>query len=477
MHSNLVVQVLAHADVNPDGLAIVSPSVTMSYGDLAAAVRRTAAGLRKSGVKPGQIVGVRARPEWEAVLTLAIMHEAAVSLHASRPVLQAYAPHIDLVLTEGSLSGEAGFAGRVINVGPAFMESLGAVSGEIEPQPFDGDDVCRVVFSSGTTGTPKGIAFTVATVRARTEAARMTWMPPDPYVCLLGIDTVSGFITFGWCVLNGAPWVIPGAAATQVGVLSDVGARSIKTSPAQLSELLDAIEALGDPPPLALEVVMVTGASLSGQLAQRCRRVLGVDAQYLYGSTEAGAMTLGTVDPEHPGRVGALIDPSRLRIVRGPDRALCGVGVVGDIECRTSLDIAGYWNGGDANVAFGGGWFRPGDRGSIDEMGVLQLAGRTDDLVNAGGTKLNLAQLDLRLAEIDLFSDAASFSFTEPGGLRGVGVVFVADGDPSPDAVARAVRDHLSGLTVSRLVRVAELPRNARGKVSRIDLERWGVPS
>ena len=474
MYANPISQVLEQADSNPDGLAIVSSSVSMSYRDLASAVRRTAARLRQSGVRPGQVVGIRARPEWEAVLTLALMHEGAASLHASAAVLRGYASHIDVVLTEGSLSGEGSFVGRAIDVGPAFLESLGAVNPDIEPQPFNDNDVCRVVFSSGTTGTPKGIAFTVATVRARTASARTTWMPADPYVCLLGIDTVSGFITFAWCMLNGAPWVMPGGAATQVSVLSAISARSIKTSPAQLAELLDAIETLEDSPPLALEVAMVTGASLSVALAQRCRRVLGIDAQYLYGSTEAGAMTLGTVDFEHPERVGTLIDPSRLRIVSEPDRVLCGVGIVGEIECRTAWGVTRYWNGGDADSAFDDGWFYPGDRGSLDEHDVLTLAGRTDDVVNAGGIKTDLAQLDVVLAEIDLFSDVASFSFIESSGLRAIGIVYVARGEPDPTVVMRAVRDRLPGLTVRRIVRVGELPRTSRGKVSRTLLAQWG---
>lgn len=402
-----------HAAEHPHDPAIVSSGLTMTYGELADAVRRVAARLRSLGVRPGQIVGIRARPEWEAVLALAVLHEGACSLHASDPVLSAYGDTLDHVLLDGTRAATR----RAIDVGAAFLETLGTVNAAIDPQPIDADAACRVVFSSGTTGTPKGVAFTLAMLIARTDAAHTNWMPAEPFFCLLGIDTVSGYQTFMWSVLHGRPWIVPGTGQTNLDLIQRTGTRAIKTSPARLADLLDAVDAGGlaaevNPVPL-LEHVQVAGALMSGPLARRTDLLLKVVPTYLYGSTECGTITRGAVDPQDPARVGWLVDGSELQVVdeRG---AATAVDEVGSVRYRTATTPASYWNGDAlANRAFRDGWFWPGDRGSIGPDGSLRLSGRDDDVVNASGAKVNLAELDLWLAEIELLADVASFAYPD----------------------------------------------------------------
>jgi acyl-coenzyme A synthetase/AMP-(fatty) acid ligase len=466
-------RVLAHhAAEHPTDPAIVSLGFVMTYGELADAVRRVAARLRSLGIRPGQVVGIRARPEWEAVLALAVLHEGACSLHASDAVLAAYGDRLDHVLLDGIRPGTR----RAIDVGTAFLETLGSVNAAIDPQPIAPDAACRIVFSSGTTGTPKGVAFTLAMLLARTDAAHTNWMPAEPFFCLLGIDTVSGYQTFMWSVLHGRPWIVPGTGAANLDLLGRTQARAIKTSPARLADLLDAVDARGAAPHASpvprLEHVQVAGALLSGPLARRAEHLLGIIPTYLYGSTECGTITRGDVDPHDPARVGWLVEGSELQVV-DEHGVVAATGEVGSVRYRTPTTPSSYWNGDpNADRAFRDGWFWPGDRGSLGPDGALHLAGRDDDVVNASGAKINLAELDLWLAELDLLDDLATFAYPDADGTMRVGLVYVPRHDAPPEIVHDAVRRRAPFVEVTALIRVDVVPRNARGKVTRPSLLR-----
>ncbi|MEQ1736827.1 MAG: AMP-binding protein, partial [Rhodoglobus sp.] len=98
MTKNPAHTILAWGQTTPEAIAVASAHVTMTYAELADTTRRMASMLRKLGVRPGNVVAIRARPELEAVLTLAVMHEGAVSLHGGEAVLAVYPDEIDFLL-------------------------------------------------------------------------------------------------------------------------------------------------------------------------------------------------------------------------------------------------------------------------------------------------------------------------------------------------------------------------------------------
>ncbi len=469
--ANPIALMLERAAAHPDADAIVSVALTMTYGQLADGVRRAAARLRALGVRPGHVVGVRARPEWEALLTLAVLHEGAATLHASEAVVASYGAHLDVLLSDQPVG--SGGAVRVIPVDPAFIESLGSVNARIDPMPIQPGSLCRVVFSSGTTGAPKGVAFTVARLLERTESAHANWMPADPFFCLLGIDTVSGFQTFAWSMFHGRPWIVPHDGPGNLALIERTGARSLKTSPARLADVVAAAEARSEPPALALEHVQVAGALLTAPLATRAQRTLGVVPTYLYGSTEAGTITRGQVDATRPTRVGARVAGAELEIVDETGAVIRKPGVIGAVRYRTASTPDRYWNGdATANAAFRDGWFWPGDRGSLTADGQLDLQGRADDVVNASGAKVSLAELDLWLAELDLLADLATFPYRTADGALAIGLVYVPRHDVAPETVREAVRRRAPHVEITAFVCVDAVPRNDRGKVTRPSLSR-----
>lgn len=466
---NPVLDFFSCAERDPHAPAIVSATLTMDAASVADAVRRSAARLRRLGVRPGQVVAINARPEWEAILTLALMHEGATSLHASAPVLEQYRNAIDVLL--GDPPPGAGRPATTIPVDGGFVSSLGAVNPAVEPPAFPEGLPARVVFSSGTTGAPKGVPFTVELLRARIASARRHWMPADPFFSLLGIDTVSGFQTFAWSAFNGVPWVVPGTAEDNHSLITRLEVRAIKTSPARLAELLGVIERRGPLP--TIETVQVAGAALTSVLVKRCSAALGVAPTYLYGSTEGGTVTRGMAEAARPDCVGAVVAEAELRIV-GRDGALCDDGDVGVVEYRTPVTASGYWASSvEESDAFRDGWFRPGDRGRLTADGQLELHGRVVDVVNAGGAKVDLAAIDRALGELDEVRDAAACAFVDSDGLLALGVAFVAASNrlaPARAEIERTLRVRFPNVRVRALAQVASLPRTPTGKLHRDSL-------
>ena len=459
---NPIDAVLEHGRAAPTALAIASADFTMTAGDLADSVVRFAARLRTLGVGKGSVVAVAAHPAIEAVVTLALLHEGAISLSGTPAVLRAYSPSIDLVIADGPVQTSA----RTIVVDAEFLATLGAVSITIEPAGLQPGDVVRIVFSSGTTGTPKGVEFTVAALIARTDAAHTNWMPAQPFMCLLGLDTVSGIQTFYWSAFHGATYFVASDGPRNRTVIDRYGVRSIKTSPARLADLLDAGATT------ALDAVQVAGSLLTPALGERTQQLLGTTPVYLYGSTEVGTVTSGEFDGTRPHVVGRLIPSVDFELVDAAGQPVTEPGTEGIIRYRSAVMVDRYWLAGDDPAsAFRDGWFYPGDLGTLSADGELHISGRTNDVVNASGAKFNLAELDIWLSELRIFTDAASFSFTDDTGVS-VGIAFVAKQHVGPDLVAQQLAARFPNLAVKALLKLDAIPRNQLGKVDRLALAR-----
>lgn len=452
---NPIEQVLAHARQRPESIAIASADFTMTAGDLEQSVLRFAARLRQLGIGRGSVVGVSAHPAIEAVVTLALLHEGAVSLVATPAVLRSHADHIDLLVSDAPVHSSV----RTITIDAAFLAGLGAVSIDIEPAQLGANDVCRIVFSSGTTGTPKGVEFTVAALLARTEAAHANWMPAEPFLCLLGADTVSYTLSLFWHVLHGRTHLIASTPQRNRAVIEKYNVRSVKTSPARLAELLDVGEGL------RLESVQVAGSLLAPSLARRCEEALGLVPTYLYGATEVGTVVSGQVDAGRPHVVGRPVAGIDLELVDVDDRSITQPDTEGVIRFRGATMLDRYWLE-QASTAFRDGWFYPGDIGLLSSDGELHLVGRSNDVVNANGAKFNLAELDVWLAELRIFADAASFSYATDDGTA-VGIAFVGKPHVGPELAVEQLRARFPHLTVGTLLKLDAIPRNPLGKADR----------
>ena len=461
---NPVTRFFEHAETSPDALAVAGNGVAFTYGSLADSVGRFAAKFAQQGIRTGSIVGVNVRPEVETVTILALMQVGAVSIRVTEPILRGYPGEFDVLVVHENVRG-AGTT-RTVMVDAQFAETLGATAPRHEIADLDDDDLCRIVFSSGTTGTPKGVPFSTKYLVDRVESARRNWIPAVPFMSLLGLDTVTGFQTFMWAMMSGETYFVVGDGAANVRQLVTHGVAAIKTSPARLNDVLAAVSD-DDRAAVKLEVVEVAGSLLTSKTVTECQMLFGVTPTYLYGSTEVGTVTRGFADPANPNLVGTVVDEIDAEIV-DDSGAVQPPGTEGMLRFRKPGMPGGYWNiSATGHSGFRDGWFYPGDYGTIDADGRLWLAGRRDDLVNAGGAKFNLIELDQWLQDCGLFLDAASFQFVDKAGNTTVGIAFVTKNPPEPAILASRVKEFLPDLVFGALLRLAEIPRNQLGKIDR----------
>jgi acyl-coenzyme A synthetase/AMP-(fatty) acid ligase len=433
----------------------------MNYRELSDNVARFAASLRQEGVRKGHVVAVQLQPELEAVLILAITQLGAVSLSASKLLLDNYNKQIDFLIT-GDETQLSKVNTRIV-IDEEFMLRLGSMAKITEPEALEPEDLVRLSFSSGTTGIPKGIPFTAERLELRSASAQRNWMQLTPGMSLLGLDTITGILALFWSVTRGSTFYVSRSAQENLELIQAKGIRAIETSPAKLKELLEIATENETHP---LQQIFIAGSLLNDALALDCAKVFGVNPSYLYGSTEVGAASVGAFEPSENNRLGRLVSDVELEIVDANLNPV-SVGELGNIRYRKVGMPAEYWNSSSTHLkGFVDEWFYPGDEGWLSAEAYLYLAGRNDDVVNAAGSKFNLQTLDLWLSETKLFDEVASFSYQDAGETK-VGIAFVSKNPPEPHVLVEKLRNHLPNLQLGEIIRMSSLPRNNMDKVDR----------
>ncbi|CAB4611065.1 unannotated protein [freshwater metagenome] len=449
---------------NPSAIAISSGSIDITYENLVESVQLITASFISSGVRQGNVVAVATKPEFECLATLSLMQIGAVSLSATESVFKNYGKAIDQLITDGSLPVASA---RQITINGDFFEDLGKHRATSETAKLKTTDLVRVVFSSGTTGLPKGVPFTLENLLTRIDSARRNWMPELPFMSLLGLDTVTGMQTFFWSVINGETYFSVTSAKENLKQISDKKIKSLKTSPARLRDLVAEAD-VGEQRDLA--IIQVAGSLLDNKLVANCQKKLGITPTYLYGSTEVGTVTRGEFKSSQPNNLGSVVSDIDLEIV---DDSLNPVATNGNgkIRYRKAGMPNSYWlKNNSVETGFIDEWFYPGDLGFINDQGELVLAGRTDDVINLGGAKFNLLELDLWLQNSEMFDEVASFRVKTDEGIDEIGIAFVSANPPIPELLTRRVRAFLNDLEFKYLFRISELPRNKLGKIDRKSL-------
>jgi acyl-coenzyme A synthetase/AMP-(fatty) acid ligase len=328
-----------------------------------------------------------------------------------------------------------------------------------------------VILTSGTTGRPKGAARSTGG-SGQSLLGLLDVMPlRHGQRCLVAAPL---FHAWGWthfsvglalrqtCVLepSGDPRRL---AERMVDAATDV----LVTVPILLRRLLDADVAL---PPLRL--VALSGSPLPAGLAVTALERLGDVVYNLYGSTEAGWVTVaGPGDLRAaPGTAGRPVPGVRLHVV-GDNGADVGIGQVGRVAIESDLTLDEYTDGSASRQEHG--LLQLGDLGRLDEAGRLHVVGRADDMVVSGGENVYPSEVEDLLAAHPGITEVAVVGVAdEEFGQRLRAVVVPADGASlSAEDVREHVKANLARHKVPRDVVIVEaLPRNAAGKVLRREL-------
>lgn len=454
---------------NPGAVAVDDGGTSVLYSQALQSSRRLAWHLRERGVRRGDIVGIDLPPALHAIFALAVLHEAAASV-ALRPVPAQPAHRLDWVISARAESRVD--AHRHILVDSVLLETLNSPAPGFAPVPFASpDDLCRMAYSSGTTGTPKAVPLSLAAVMSRSQAARDLMIPAESFLCTLDIGSASGFHTFIAAVTTGTTYLVPGTSSQNAALVLRHRVAALKASPVQLSQLCDELTRLGTRAPF-LRTAYVAGSVTPPAVQAKLRDRTGATLVSLYGSTEAGRAAQGVVSDRDLNAVGRAARGAVLQVVDDEDRPV-PPGRIGRVRYRREHQATEYAGDPAATArSFRDGWFYPGDLGTLDASGSLRLAGRVSDLINASGVKIDPSESESVVLTSGLVDDAAGFAFTDTDGLTRFALAVVSARTVDWAEVNRALSVALGPRAPSALFKVPQVPRTESGKVLRSELRR-----
>ncbi|AKF07078.1 Long-chain-fatty-acid--CoA ligase [Sandaracinus amylolyticus] len=491
-----------HAANTPDAIAIVCEGRRLTYRALDERIDRLASRLRhEHGIGRGDaaILLMHNRAEFvEVQAAMTRLGGAAVSAsYRSTPEeLEFLASHsgaraifVEAELAAPIVASRAKLTGvpdaNLIAVGGTHpgTTSYDALVAPGRVRPIDeasGDDAAVVVYTSGTTGKPKGA------VRRFPKDAHLAFLQSideldirhdDRHlaVCPLYHTTAFGFASFTF-VLGGTVVIEPRFDAQRA--LAKIEEHAITTTamvPTMLHRILELpAAARREHDTRSLRAVFSAGAPLSGAVARDFMQEFGHVLYNIYGATETGLNTIATPDEllRAPGTIGHVVPGNEIRILdeRGRDVPR---GATGELFVRNTMLVDYHRDDAATRASMRDGFFSVGDLAHVDEHGLVHLDGRKRDMIISGGVNVYPAEVEEVLARHPAVREAAVVGVPDrEWGERVRAFVALREGAYAdvPSLIAWC-RDRLSGPKVPRDVRVMqELPKNPTGKVLKREL-------
>ncbi|OSC31243.1 AMP-dependent synthetase [Mycobacterium vulneris] len=460
--------------------ALVFEERRFSVPELDALADGWAATLAKDGVTAGQRVAVMAsnRPEFLAVV-LAIWRLAATAVLISPAWKRDEVDHaLALTNPEHAVGDHAVLAGMMPMLD---MDEPVAPAEPTAGAPPPASDAA-LVFSSGTTGLPKAVRHTHASldeaVRHWRQALHLTHhdriqvaTPPSHILGLLNLLTAW---ETGVCVRLHPRFDIDRVLRH---IESDRITVEIAVAPIAL--------AIASHPDLesydlsSLRYIMWGATPVTAHVAETVTRRTGVGWLPAYGTTELPVVACNPIDDPRLDTVGRAVPGVDLRVVSLETGEPVGAGEVGEIQARSASLMAGYLPAEATAEAVRDGWYRTGDVGSLDTGGWLRITDRLKEMIKVRGFQVAPAEIETVLHGHPAVKDCAVFGI--PDGLNGEAVVAAVATSAPVDAtqLTAMVDERLASYKhLSRVVFVADIPRLPSGKVLRRVLkERYGCTS
>jgi acyl-CoA synthetase (AMP-forming)/AMP-acid ligase II len=467
----------------------------LTYGELDRRSDEAAAGLAERGVEEGSVVALVLPSGPDYVVSYAALAKLGAITAGVNPrytaterakVVGVAAP--DLVVTTGDLMGGLAAVHRalVIEVAAAPDELLAQVriiGAAPPPLNDDPDRLVAIVFTSGTTGTPKGAIFANAELAAVTRAdlgdGVDTWGAGGPMVsgtefAHVGFMTkLPTYLQLGTTTHLLDRWragdvlrLIDQHRMTGVGGVAAQMALLLRHPDIDLYDLS------------CVRTITMGGAASPPALVREARQRFGAPYSIRYSSTESGGVGIGTAwdadDDEalfSVGRPRAGVDVQ----VRDDDGKPVPDGAVGELWLRSLTMMRGYWRSPDATAAtLVDGWLRTGDLARVDDRGLVRLAGRVKEMYIRGGYNVYPQEVEAALRSHPAVADVAVVPRPDPV-MGEIGVAVVIASDPSSPPTLEDLRsfaaDDLAAFKLPEALRLVDaLPLTAMQKLDRTAL-------
>ncbi len=334
------------------------------------------------------------------------------------------------------------------------------------------DAVQSIVFTSGTTGKPKGAQITFGNLyhSALASAERLGASPDDRWFCPLPFYHVGGLSIYFRSCLYGSAVIVPEYSMTETFAqqMRVSEATLVSLVPTQLYRMLEA----GFEPPKSLRLILLGGGAATPELVARyIERNLPI--ALTYGLTEC-ASQVATATPDQvrakPGTVGKPLSGTTVRIVDEQGRNL-PEGEYGEIVVSGATVMRGYLGQAETN-----GTFHTGDIGYLDADGDIWIVQRRSDLIVSGGENVYPSEVEAVLRQHPAVEDACVVGIADAEwGQRVAAMVALRAGETVTEGdLIDFSRERLAGYKQPRkIVFVDELPQTASGKIQRRNVREW----
>ena len=471
---NISTLIAAPAAAEPDRAALIINGRTITYGELAEAVQRCAAGLSASGVTGKRVAVVDAG----SLLSIATMLGAARIGAAAALMNPALTPPEIRVLLANAECAEVGVAGeayadRLLEAGAAkVLSAADLLSNGTRPLPATADDIDDrdglVLFTSGTTGLPKAIAITNGQLSARISGVTTQFhADAAPTVSMMSVPFfhVGGAIGILGNLYAGNTYVIQDRfdAGEWLRLVQEHRVTTTFLVPTMLQRILDHPDFARTDLTSLVSIAYGAAAAPVALIHAAMAALPDVAFANVFGQTETlGAYTTllpaDHRDPIRVGSVGLPLPGVEVRLV-DPDTGI-------DVEPGTLGEL---WVSTSQNVT--GGWLHTGDLARRDSDGYIYPSGRLKDTINRGGEKFGPIEVEEALRTHPAVSDVAVAGVADEEMGQRVGAAVVVRTPVTLEDLRSHCRERIAYFKLpERLIIVEEIPYNDTGKVNRRQL-------
>lgn len=471
-------------------LLIPPAGAVLSYADAERESARLARFMTELGLETGDRVTVQA-PKSPQLLWLYLAclrggfiyqplndayrkEELEYFVNDARPALVVCAPEQAGLFT--SLNGERSF--HVLTLAADGSGTLNDRSAAVSPDfatiECAADTIAALLYSSGTTGRPKGAMLTHGNLAANTRALVEAWgfSAADRLLHALPIYHAHGlFVAVGCVMLSGASMIfLPKFDAREL--MHHMREATVMMGvPTFYTRLLDE-PGFGRETCASIRLFVSGSAPLRPETHQAFANRTGHAILERYGMTETCMNSANPLTGERrPGSVGPALPGVSIRIADDADRPV-PPGMIGEVQIKGPNVFAGYWGMPEKTVEefTTDGFFRTGDQGLLSDDGYLSIVGRNKDLIISGGLNVFPREIEQVIDALDGVAESAVIGVPHPDFGEGVVAVVVREAGRglSGAEVIDAVAGRLANFKIpKRVFFVDELPRNAMSKVAK----------
>lgn len=468
------------ASQTPDAVAYeFVDGTTITYAVLERTVDAVARRARAMGLLPGQSAAIASNGQYRFVVTALALGRIGV---AFAPVtLPAHLT--DVLLQDRGQPGNG--CTRIVALDDVWPDDS-LPSDDAGTAPFHDDGAAILIHcpSSGTTGGPKFVPVSHALAVRRVDR---DWFSPSlvaararsaglRLACFITAGSSYGFSSILFALRSGGTVLQPVTSARDVPewlVRSRVD--HMVAPPIALKRMAEAL-----PPvraPNFLMTIEAGGGTLAPSVHDLVRDRMCAQVFINYGSTECGRVAGAAAGAilDKAGAVGYAYPGVEIQVVDDDDKPL-PAGDEGNVRIRSDRNADGYLDNPKASdVTFRAGWVYPGDRGVLESDGLLRIVGRTDDVINIGGGKVNPEAIEEAMMAMGDLREVAVFGASADDGVTVICAAIVPTAPLHADTYHERCRERLGALAPVLIMHMQALPRNANGKVLRHQLATMAV--